>query len=241
MDIVTIIGDSLAMSRIDDGLTEKDIYAYKIQEHFGGRLYVVNRSKRANSTTVADQAEDFLDTIKGAQSAFFIIHLGIVDCSPRLFSENVRKAIALFMDLPVLRSIASAYIRIKASNRLAATRRKKITATPLPAFRDNVLSIIDKIRRTNPVQRIAIVNIAYPGAYLTERSFGILDNIVAYNRELASIAAAREDIADLIDVFSFTQQHREYIIQRDGHHVTREVHDFIAREFIRRTAAGAAR
>jgi len=88
MEIITILGDSLDMPRLNENILYKDTYAYKLDSLLGNDYLVINRSRRANTILEQANRQNINDDILSSESEYFIIHLGIVDCAPRLFSKK---------------------------------------------------------------------------------------------------------------------------------------------------------
>jgi hypothetical protein len=131
---------------------------------------------------------------------FFVIQLGIVDCAPRLFSKKAKKRLETLSGIPVLRRFAYRYIRYKSKNRLKFTKKKQIQEVPSEQFDLNIRSIIEKIKNNNPIKKIWLINIAYPGDHLQNRSYGILEVINRYNMILKKIKED-EPLINIIDMY----------------------------------------
>lgn len=95
MKTVLIVGDSLSMVRPGDGLYLNDIYPYLLQEQLGAGYYVVNASQRANDTSKVVLDSYLSESVCSSRADVVVLQLGIVDCTPRLFSE-VQKVVGWF-------------------------------------------------------------------------------------------------------------------------------------------------
>jgi hypothetical protein len=71
MEILTILGDSLSLRRNEDNILEKDIYSFLIQEKIKDNFFVINKSKKNNTSEIENSFENFVYNIEGAQSCFF--------------------------------------------------------------------------------------------------------------------------------------------------------------------------
>ncbi len=228
--IVTIIGDSLALNRYDDGINDQDLYAYKIFTKFNGALYINNKAKRANTTAAQNTAENIKEDILANRSDFYIIQLGICDSSPRLFRERERKILSVMTSLKLTRYIASRYIKSKNARRYELTKRNPIRLVEVDDYCRNFEEIINAVLTGNPSARIYVITIAYPGEYLTSRSYGIIESIEAYNACLHALADTYVQNLKIIDLFAKTKESGDFIVGKDGHHITPEAHDWIADE-----------
>lgn len=230
--IFSIIGDSTAMVRPDDGLLERDLYSCKLQQKLGCEYYVINKAKVGNYAARSVSDESIVYNIRGANAQYFSIQIGIVDCAPRLFTENERRRLAKFVNYPFLGGFFKAYIQRQSIQRYKKTQNRRIVLTPTYEFETYYRELVEKIRFFNPVQAIYVLNIAYPGPYFLERNYGIDENIRAFNEILQKIVCDNSDLLKLVDVYSFTMNNPKYILS-DGHHFSSEVHTFIAEELYR--------
>lgn len=229
--ILTILGDSLALVRPEDNICEKDLYPYKIQQALNKRIYVNTKAVKNNTSAIENSLSGLVYHIQAASASYAIIGLGIVDCSPRLFSKKMKQVLDCATKIPYINKIAHRYIAYHSNNRFKLTKKKSITETSVEEYRENMKEIISNLQKYNPIEKIFLITIAFPGPYLTERSWGIEQNIRQFNDVLYELSQLNTDLIHLVDVFSFTQKHPEYILS-DGHHISVEVHDFIATEVI---------
>lgn len=229
MKILTILGDSLATVRPEEKIATKDLYSFKVQKELGARVYVVNRARGGNTAVKEDDLESFIFDITAAESSFFVIHLGIVDCAPRIFTEYRKTLIEKWSSKRFVGRFFRYYIRKKSKNRFKLTEKKLIVYTPPADFEKHLRSILQKILDHNPVEKVYFVNIAFPGPKMTSRTFGILEQIQKYNSLIFDIVAEHKSIAELIDVFTLTKNQPDLLLE-DGHHFDPRGHDYIARE-----------
>lgn len=228
---MTVIADSLALVRPEDNITEKDMYPYKIQLQLNGNVYVSSKAIQNNSSTIENSLSGLVYHLQAGCSSYVILGLGIVDCSPRLFSKRMKIFLECVTKIPILRKFAYGYIVYMSQNRLRVTQKKQQTETSLEEYKENMKSIIEKIKLYNPIEKIFLLTIAFPGPYLTERSWGIKGNIQAFNGVLYDLADTEKSLIDIVDVYAFTEKYPEYILA-DGHHISVEVHDYIAQNIV---------
>ncbi len=230
--IFSVLGDSIAMVRPDDGLFERDLYSCKLQQKLGPDYYVVNKAKVGNHAAWTVSEDSIVYHVRGANAQFFSIQIGVVDCAPRMFTEEERRHLAKLVNYPLLGNLIKARIRRQSLRRYEITQNRQIVLTPPDEFESHYRVLIANIRKYNPVQAIYILNIGYPGAYFSARNYGIEGNIKMFNDILQKIVNDNSDLLRLVDVYCFTKDHPKYTLA-DGHHFGSEVHTFIAEEIYR--------
>jgi hypothetical protein len=224
---VLVIGDSLACSRSFIGLGEDEIFSSRLQQQLGTGFRVVNRAFSGNNSRMSATI-GIASHVVGADASYMAVQLGIVDCAPRLMSNVERLVMGAMSRLPFTRGLAPHYARWKARYRIKFTKWFPRTEVPLAEFRRNIARLLEEAFAKNPLRAAYLVNIAWPGAYLRERSYGIDANVAAYNQALAEAAMCHDGRVRVIDVFSFTRDNPHYIVAEDGHHIYAPVHDHIA-------------
>lgn len=231
LKIMTILGDSLALVRPEENITEKDIYPYKIQSHLYREVYVISKAIKNNSSTIENSLSGLVYHQQAASASYAAIGLGIVDCSPRLFSKKMKSFLGCMSKIPLIKKIVHRYIAHKSEHRLRYTQKKRQTETSVTKYRENMQSIVDKIKLYNPIEHIFLLTIAAPGPYLMVRSWGIEENIQRFNDVLHKIANNESNLISIVDVYQYTKQHPDFILA-DGHHISIEVHDYIAKSIV---------
>ena len=78
------------------------------------------------------------------------------------------------------------------------------------------------------MNKIMLLNIAAPGAYLVERSFGIRDNIMRFNEAISAIVQNHPGRVELIDLNAATTANPGWLMEDDGHHIGPAAHRWIA-------------
>lgn len=227
--IFSVLGDSIAMVRPDDGLYERDLYSCKLQQLLGANYCVVNKGKVGNNSAWSVTEDSIIYHVRGAGAEYFSIQLGVVDCAPRMYTEEERRHLEKLVNYPLVGNLIKARIRRQSMRRYQITQTRQIVLTPPEEFESHYRVLIANIRKYNPVKKIFILNIGYPGAYFSARNYGIEDNIQIFNGILLKIVNEDPGLLRLIDVHSFTKEHPKYILA-DGHHFGPEVHTFVANE-----------
>jgi hypothetical protein len=236
---VLVLGDSLACPRSFIGLGEDEIFSARLQLLLGSKFHVVNHAFSGNNSRMA-ATTGIESQVAGADASYMAVQLGIVDCAPRLMSNVERLVMGAMSRLPITRGFAPHYARWKSRYRIKFTKWFPRTEVPLGEFRRNVARLLDEAFAHNPLRAAYLVNIISPGAYLRNRSYGIDANVTAYNQALAEIAACHPGRVQVIDIFSFTRDHPNYIVAEDGHHIHAPVHDHIAQTIAGHIAATEA-
>ena len=225
MTLLTILGDSLAVRRNEAGIEEINTYGYLIQESLPG-VFVMNKARRnTSSDDLAGLASRVYD-IDGGHSSYFVIQVGIVDCSPRIFSQKFRQLLDALSGYSLLKTPINFYIAMKSRKRFRLTKKKRIAYVDKVAYEKNLRSVISHIKETNPAKRIFLINIVNPNAYIQEISFGIGELIETYNGCLARIAAGTDGV-ELVDINTFTKENPGSVLP-DGQHITAAAHRYIA-------------
>jgi hypothetical protein len=229
MKSLVILGDSLARPRPSEGVPPNDIYAHGIQRACSPGIFVVNLARHQNDTRWQTSRNALVSDIVNYPAKYYCIHLGIVDCAPRLVGELERIILGAGKRYRAGRWLATRYLALKSRYRLQLTKLFPRTKVPLDEFRQNIDRLIFEIRSHQCFEHLFIINIAYPGPYLIERSFGVLANIERYNAALETAAGTLGAQGHLIDIFSFTRTHADSILP-DGHHINSLGHAFVTEQ-----------
>jgi lysophospholipase L1-like esterase len=241
---VIIVGDSLGAPRPWEGVGLQSTYAFQLGRKLGGDNFIANYSASDNSTARSIK-ESFLRTyVRAASANYAVVHLGIVDCAPRLLSSFERAIGFVANRVAPFRPLFRAYVKLKSHYRFDLTRLFPRTLVPKEQFESNYRKLLSEIIEHNPIDKIFLINIAYPGAVLTERSYNILGNIEAYNAVIESFHSEFPGKIEIVDIFSKTAEQRDWITPDDGHHIYSPAHAWIAdsisdtmlREGIKRSA-----
>ena len=125
---IVVLGNSLPIPRPEDGVGYHDTYPY-ILTSMG--FEVINKSKRINDIEIQSIETNLLDDVDAFQPNYLIMHFGIVDCSPRLFTKNNRKLLGILPNI-----ITNNIIIFFSKYRYAITRFRKITYVSIESFED---------------------------------------------------------------------------------------------------------
>lgn len=224
MNIITILGDSLSMARIENGISYKDTYSYLLSEYIKKDYLVLNKSKRGNTITNQISIQNIYDDVITTNSEYFIIQIGIVDCAPRIISMK-EKVILRYLFSEKIQNI---YIGFKSKYRRFITRNFPKTYVSLDVFKDNYIHLIEIILKQSNVKKIVVINIADTNLKNKNRSFGFENNIISYNQVISKLQKKYKSKVELIDLFSISKN--KNIILDDGIHIKPDAHIVLANE-----------
>jgi hypothetical protein len=221
--IVTILADSLAMPRPE--LSYSDLYPYKLSILLGGDFLVVNKARRNN--TVVEQASEtgpgyLVEEVSYMkESSYFVVHIGIVDCAPRIFS---RREHATLERLP---AIGKPIINFKSAHRRFFTKHFPKVYVEKDDFRSHLDLLINTIANKTSAEKVFIINIADTNEENKSRSFGFSNNLKEYNSIIADVSKKYNDKVDVFDLYSKTKE-IPALVWEDGIHIKKEAHQMIA-------------
>lgn len=220
---ILIAGDSLSMSRYVDDIQFEEIYPIIVQLNCPGVL-VVNGSERSNSSRriVTDNYCD--EYLRPLIPDCVVIQIGIVDCAPRVFTDAEKRLLSIMGRIPVVRFIANLIVKLGSMYRLPITRKRMLTTVSSEEFYKNLCDFVEEIYRINPGCQLVMINIVCPGEKIKERSYGVMSSALKYNQILEEVASNYK--AEIIDLYTFTQEHPEALLQ-DGYHIGKLAHRFI--------------
>jgi lysophospholipase L1-like esterase len=221
-----IVGDSLAMVRPRDNVLFLDLYATKLARERPESL-VVNGGVRANSSKGILSESYFDEYVSALPPDHVVVHLGIVDCTPRIFHPLERLVLDLMGRTKIGRRVSEKVISFRSQRRFSYTQKKSISLVPLSQFQANLRLFFASVRSANPAVQFTFVNIAYPGAKMIERNFGMLDQIRRYNDVLEAEARAMD--SKVVDLFSFSRLN-PHVVLDDGYHINSEAHMYLYSE-----------
>lgn len=230
---ILVIGDSLACPRPWEGVDLHSTYAFLLDAQLGGANFVANYGAGDNSSVRAIK-ESFLRTyIRAAGADYAVVQLGIVDCAPRLLG-NFERAIGFIANrVSLFKPVFNAYVKIKSRYRYQLTKLFPNTLVPKGLFEASYRILLTELIESNPIKKILLINIAYPGEVLVERSYNILGNIKAYNSVISSFVDDFPGRVEVVDLFASTEINRNWITPNDGHHIFSPAHEWVAAELAR--------
>lgn len=225
--IVTILADSLAMPRPELPFT--DLYPYKLSVKLGKGFLVVSKARRNNTLIeqTSETGEGYLieDVVYMGESSYFIIHIGIVDCAPRIFSQREHSI------LERLNMLGKPIINFKSAHRRFFTKHFPKVYVKKDDFRTKLDLLISTIVNKTAAKKVFIINIADTNEENKYRSYGFEENLKEYDGIIASISKKYGDKVDVYDLYSITKA-KPALVWEDGIHIKQAAHEMIA-EYLR--------
>jgi len=123
------------MPRPDEGIGYENTYPYLLTQE---NLEVISRCKRGNDTRTQSNYQYLMDEIIFLEPEFVVVHLGIVDCAPRVFSRFEHSTLR---HLP--KEISRLLIGLASKYRKVITKIRLRTYVSLSSFRKNLVTIIE--------------------------------------------------------------------------------------------------
>ncbi|MFH1894372.1 MAG: GDSL-type esterase/lipase family protein [Patescibacteria group bacterium] len=205
----------------------QDTYPYKLQALLNPEgYYVILKNRRRNHILLLE--ENLSDDILCNKSKYVILHLGIVDCAPRLFGYFEDRIIHVFMKVPFLRFFTGLFIKFKSKYRRFFTRYFPKVYTKKKEFKEKYQFILDEIKRAVGPKKVFIVNIAETNEENKFRSYNFEKNIADYNEILKEIVSENKEFCELVDFHSATKQNKNFILD-EGIHLSNAGHDLLSR------------
>ncbi len=211
---IVILGDSLGMARPEIKLEET--YPYILQRSLSDfELYAKHR--RANDSAMQSLPQTILDDITIFKPDILIIHLGIVDCAPRLFSRFEQRA------LWSLKIINKYIIAFMSKRRVFFTKRFPKVYVDRESYRKHMRTLILSGKKS--AKRVIVVNIADTSEENKKRSYGFEENIKQYNEVLSSLVEEHEvELLDMYEIFE------ESMLMDDGIHLNAKGNTVLAKK-----------
>lgn len=225
MKLINVVGDSLSMPRVADNISGMDLYWLLLQERLGAPYYVIHHSKRR--TDSSEIRRDVPDLIAGYPAHTLILHTGIVDCFPRLFSRREHTILSTLQSLK-LGFITKFITDYAGKRRYQWTKNRPRVYVPLPQYRDNMQAIINAAL-AHGTQHVILLGILDTNDDLRQRTYNVDAQIRSYNDALCKIAESHPGQVSYIDLNAYFQPRGIIpVLASDGHHLTCEAHAHIA-------------
>jgi len=197
---IVVLGNSLPIPRPEDGVGYHDTYPY-ILTSMG--FEVINKSKRINDIEIQSIETNLLDDVDAFQPNYLIMHFGIVDCSPRLFTKNNRKLLGILPNI-----ITNNIIIFFSKYRYAITRFRKI---------------IVRVKKNNKNIKIIVINITQTNEENRRKSYGFSSNISKYNKIFSKLECDFGPYLTLIDSNLYKNG-----LLKDGIHINTGMNRYLA-------------
>jgi|APSaa5957512535_1039671.scaffolds.fasta_scaffold38315_1 acyl-CoA thioesterase I len=212
---IVVLGNSLPIPRPEDGVGYHDTYPY-ILTSMG--FEVINKSKRINDIEIQSIETNLLDDVDAFQPNYLIMHFGIVDCSPRLFTKNNRKLLGILPNI-----ITNNIIIFFSKYRYAITRFRKITYVSIESFEDIFRKIIVRVKKNNKNIKIIVINITQTNEENRRKSYGFSSNISKYNKIFSKLECDFGPYLTLIDSNLYKNG-----LLKDGIHINTGMNRYLA-------------
>ena len=225
---IVVMADSLAMAREGEtNVPYEATYPYLLDQWLRRRLQseaplIIERGMRRR--TIEYVLDEWYELVDLRKADVVVVHVGIVDCAPRVFLrrerqfvENLRPA---FLRESILRNVHR--------HRRAIVKRRKKVYVPAERFNALVAQVIERAKQSK-LRSLVIVNIITPPVEMDERSPGLISNVAIYNGILKSHAKGTGvhliDLDQMIKEAGGVEQ-----LTVDGIHINEAGHAMLAKE-----------
>jgi lysophospholipase L1-like esterase len=208
---IIFITDSLMMLREWDNISLEDSYGYLLYQHYlkeKKEWNIILRPMRLNHTVCQAHPDHLVYDVKLARPDIVFIHLGIVDCAPRLFYQ--------IEDILINRlstSMKENLLTFFSKRRLFFTKHFPKVYVPIKDFEYYYEVILKAIVELNAVP--VIINIAKTNKRNESRSYNFQKNIQDYNAVLLKLSKKYK--CPLIDVYKETEKNEKYLLPEGIH------------------------
>jgi lysophospholipase L1-like esterase len=225
---IVVMADSLAMAREGEtNVAYETTYPYLLdqwlRQRFGSQAPLVcERGMRRR--TIEYVLDEWYELVELRKTDVVVVHVGIVDCAPRVFLRRERQFVENLRPGFLRRSILDYVHRHR---RAVVNMRKKVYVPP-ERFNALVGQVMAKAKASE-LRSLVIVNIITPPAEMDERPPGFIRNVGIYNELLRTHAEANGahliDIDRLIKEAGGVEQ-----LTVDGIHINEAGHKMLAQE-----------
>lgn len=226
---IAILADSLALPREDVGGDEPLEVTYpflldqSLRRRFGAAAPIIfERGMRRR--TIEYVLDEWNELVELRKPQIVIVHVGIVDCAPRVF---LRREASLVANLR-FRWLRNRIFRFTHDHRRRIVEFRRKVYVPLPRFERLVERVVQKARETK-VQSLVFINIIRPPDAAEERSPGFQRNVIAYNQVLQQ--QTKHDFVSLIDLNQLLYDSGgSHALTVDGIHLNERGHALLAKQ-----------
>jgi len=226
---IAILADSLALPRDDVGgeqmleVTYPFLLDQSLRQQFGSNAPMVfERGMRRR--TIEYVLDDWNEQVELKKPEMVIVHVGVVDCAPRVFLRR-EGAFVANIRIPWVRD---RILKFAHDHRRGIVERRRKVYVPLWRFEKLVEQVVQKAKDT-AVKSLVFINIIDPPDAVEERSPGFQKNVVAYNRVLQE--QTKQSIVTLIDLNRMIHEEGGSAeLTVDGIHLNERGHALLAHE-----------
>jgi lysophospholipase L1-like esterase len=195
---IAILADSLALPREDVGgdelleVTYPFLLDQSLRRQFGAAAPIIfERGMRRR--TIEYVLDEWNELVELRKPQIVIVHVGIVDCAPRVFLRREASFVANIR----FASLRDRIFKFTHDHRRRIVQFRRKVYVPLPRFERLVQQVVEKARETG-VQSLVFINIIRPPDAVEERSPGFQSNAIAYNQVLQD--QTKHDFVSVIDL-----------------------------------------
>jgi acyl-CoA thioesterase I len=181
---IAILADSLALPREDVGgqelleVTYPFLLDQSLRKRFGAATPIIfERGMRRR--TIEYVLDDWNEQVELKKTDMVIVHVGIVDCAPRVF---LRREAAFVAKIKFAR-LRDRILKYAHDHRRAIVQRRRKVYVPLWRFEKLVQQVVQRAEESK-VTSLVFINIIRPPDSVEARSPGFQNNVIAYNRVL---------------------------------------------------------
>lgn len=216
---IVLLGDSLGMPTGFDEVEYEDTYPYLLNKRLVN-FEIISRHVRANDTTRQLSEQNVFDDIEMLKPNYLVVHLGIVDCAPRVFSK-IEHAIINLLPIRINKIILS----VTSKYRIILTKLfQKVYVKP-EKYKSNLIKLIE-ISEKKSIQLIFIA-ILKTSEENIKKSYKFKENIEQYNFILKELCNLRN-----ISLIEYVYPN-DYLLP-DGIHINKNGNLFLVNEIIRK-------
>ena len=226
---ILILADSLALPREGVGgnslleVTYPFLFDQRLRRRLGASAPITfERGMRRR--TIEYVLDEWNELVELRKPDVVIVHVGIVDCAPRVFLRRESSFVANIR-FPWLRNRILKFVH---DHRRSIVEKRRKVYVPLPRFERLVQNVVEKAREAK-LTLLLFVNIISPPNSVEDRSPGFQNNVLAYNRVLHDQTkhawVSLIDLNNLIQTAGGTQN-----LTVDGIHLSERGHDLLAKE-----------
>ncbi len=226
---IAILADSLALPRGKDwgDTAYEETYPFLLEQALNKKLsdiHLIERGMRFRTTKeVIDDWEEIV-TLRKVDAV--IVHVGLVDCAPRVFMPHERQLLQKMP--PVIRNII-----IKIAHKYRAffvrSRRGQTYLTP-DQFKKNLRKIISLATR-DKIKQLIFIDIIAPTHDHEVRTPGFQNNVRIYNKILKTSSHGKvSKLINLNDIIWSKNKPENHLV--DGMHLNDRGHKLLAQKLV---------
>ena len=226
---IALLADSLALPREDVGgeelleVTYPFLVDQSLRQKFGAAAPIIfERGMRRR--TIEYVLDEWNELVELRKPQIVIVHVGIVDCAPRVFLRREASFVANIR----FEWLRNRIFKFTHDHRRRIVELRRKVYVPLPRFERLVRRVVEAAREAE-VKSLMFINIVRPPDTVEERSPGFQSNVIAYNRVLRQ--QTKHDFVSMIDLNSMVYEHGgPEALMVDGIHLNARGHSLLAQK-----------